>query len=166
MAQAKTGDRVKVHYTGTLEDGSIFDTSEGADDQCRDNTGGNECGCGSGCDSQTSGPIEFVIGEGTLIPKFEAAVIGLETGKSVRVTIPADDAYGQRSDEMVAVIERIEIPAEINPEPGQQMEVIMQDGSPMPVLVTKVTDTAITLDANHPLAGCDLTFDIRLVEIL
>jgi peptidylprolyl isomerase len=170
MAQAKKGDRVKVHYTGTLENGSIFDTSEGTDDQCRDNSGGSECGCGgnagSGCDGQASGPIEFIIGEGTLIPKFEAAVIGLKAGKSVRVTIPADEAYGQRSDEMVAVIERSEIPVEINPIPGQQMEVIMQDGRPMPVLVTEVTDKAITLDANHPLAGCDLTFDIRLLEIL
>lgn len=166
MAQAKTGDRVKVHYTGTLEDGSIFDSSE----QCQDDTGTDNCGCGSnkgcGCDEPSSVPIEFVIGEGNLIPKFEAAVIGLAVGQSVKVTIPADDAYGQRAEEMIAVIERSEIPAEINPEPGQQMEVIMQDGSPMPVLVTEVTDTAITLDANHPLAGCDLTFDIRLVEIL
>jgi len=170
MAQAKIGDRVKVHYTGTLEDGSIFDTSEVSDQQCRDGIGSDEQVCGSndscGCGSQTTGPMEFIIGEGTLIPKFEAAVIGLEVGQSVKVTIPADDAYGQRADEMVAVIERSEIPAEINPEPGQQMEVIMQDGSPMPVLVTEVTDTAITLDANHPLAGCDLTFEIRLVEIL
>lgn len=162
MTQAKTGDRVKVHYTGTLEDGSIFDTSEGSGDKCPEDTGGGNCGCGS----HAGEPIEFVIGEGNLIPKFEAAVIGLEIGQSVKVIIPADDAYGQRADEMVAVIERSEIPAEINPEPGQQMEVIMQDGSPMPVLVTEVTDTAITLDANHPLAGYDLTFDIRLVEIL
>ncbi len=170
MTQAKTGDRVKVHYTGTLEDGSIFDTSEGFIEQSAGTAGDDSCGCGSdkGCcgDSQPTGPIEFVIGEGNLIPKFEAAVIGLAVGQSVIVTIPADDAYGQRAEEMVAVIERSEIPAEINPEPGQQMEVIMQDGSPMPVLVTDVTETAITLDANHPLAGCDLTFDIRLVEIL
>ena len=170
MTQAKTGDRVKVHYTGTLQDGSIFDSSEALGDQCQDDTAADNCGCGSnkgcGCEEPSSGPIEFVIGEGNLIPKFEAAVIGLAVGQSVKVTIPADDAYGQRADEMVAVIERSEIPAEINPEPGQQMEVIMQDGNPMPVLVTEVTDTAITLDANHPLAGCDLTFDIRLVEIL
>lgn len=170
MAQAKTGDRVKVHYTGTLEDGSIFDSSEGTGDKCQEDTAADNCGCGSskgcGCEEQPNGPIEFVIGEGNLIPKFEAAVIGLRVGQSVKVTIPADDAYGQRAEEMVAVIERSEIPAEINPEPGQQMEVIMQDGSPMPVLVTEVTDIAITLDANHPLAGCDLTFDIRLVEIL
>lgn len=158
MAQAKTGDKVKVHYTGTLEDGSIFDTSEGFVEQCSD----DGCGCGS----QATGPMEFVIGEGNLIPKFEEAVIGLEIGQSIKVSIPADDAYGQRADEMVAVLDRSEIPADINPEPGQQMEVILQDGSPMPVLVTEVTDTTITLDANHPLAGCDLNFEIRLVEIL
>lgn len=158
MAQAKTGDKVKVHYTGTLEDGSIFDTSEGFIKQCD----ADGCGCGS----QATGPMEFVIGEGNLIPKFEAAVIGLEVGQSIKVSIPADEAYGQRADEMMAVLERSEIPAEINPEPGQQMEVILQDGSPMPVLVTEVTDTTITLDANHPLAGCDLNFEIRLLEIL
>lgn len=170
MAQAKSGDTVKVHYTGTLEDGSVFDSSEGFIDQPKESS----CGCGSkqgkddgcGCDSEAMGPMEFVIGAGTLIPKFEAAVIGLEPGQSVTITIPADDAYGQRAEEMVAVIERSEIPADINPEPGHQMEVILEDGSPMPVLVTDVTDTTITLDANHPLAGRDLTFAIRLVEIL
>ncbi|MGB9080084.1 MAG: peptidylprolyl isomerase [Desulfuromonadaceae bacterium] len=170
MAQAKTGDRVKVHYTGTLEDGSVFDTSEDPIEQLNDHS----CGCGSkketddgcGCGSHATGPMEFVIGAGQLIPKFEAAVIGLEPGQSITVSIAADDAYGQRADEMVAVIERSEIPAEINPEPGHQMEVILEDGSPLPVLVTEVTDTTITLDGNHPLAGRDLTFTIRLVEIL
>ena len=170
MAQAKTGDKVKVHYTGTLEDGSVFDTSEGDIGQPDDQT----CGCsskksiddGCGCSSHANDPMEFVIGAGHLIPKFEAAVIGLEPGQSVTVTIPADDAYGQRAEEMVAVIERSEIPAEMNPEPGHQMEVILEDGSPLPVLVTEVTATTITLDGNHPLAGRDLTFAIRLVEIL
>ena len=171
MTQAKTGDKVKVHYTGTLEDGSVFDSSENDMEQSDDN---NHCGCsskkntdkGCGCDSHSCDPMEFVIGSGQLIPKFEAAVIGLEPGQSITITIPADDAYGQRAEEMVAVIERSEIPAEINPEPGHQMEVILEDGSPLPVLVTDVTDTTITLDGNHPLAGRDLTFTIRLVEIL
>ena len=169
MAQAKTGDRVKVHYTGTLEDGSVFDTSEetpapAQEDSCGcSGSKGNSDGC---CSDSSSGPMEFVIGAGQLIPKFEAAVIGLEPGESVTVSIAADDAYGQRAEEMVAVIERSEIPADINPEPGQQMEVILEDGSPLPVLVTEVTDTTITLDGNHPLAGRDLTFSIRLVEIL
>jgi len=162
MAQAKQGDKVRVHYTGTLEDGSIFDSSEGFVEEC-----GDECedeGCG--CNVNNSGPLEFVIGQGSLIPKFEEAVIGLEPGQSVQVKIPADDAYGQRVEEMVAVIERSEIPAEISPEPGQRMEVVLQDGTPLPVVITDVTDTSVTLDANHPLAGLDLTFDIKLVEIL
>ena len=169
MAQAKTGDKVTVHYTGTLEDGSVFDSSESPAEQAE-----HSCGCsskkenddGCGCDNHGTGPMEFVIGAGHLIPKFEAAVIGLEPGQSITVSIPADDAYGQRAEEMVAVIERSEIPAEINPEPGHQMEVILEDGSPFPVLVTEVTETSITLDGNHPLAGRDLTFSIRLVDIL
>ena len=158
MAQAKNGDKVRVHYTGTLEDGSVFDSSEAGDDECSDDS----CGCGG----QAGGPLEFVIGEGNLIPKFEAAVVGLEPGQKVQVRIASEDAYGPRAEEMVAVIERSEIPADINPEPGQQMEVILQDGTAMPVMVTEVTDTTVTLDANHPLAGQDLTFDITLVEIL
>jgi len=182
MAQAKTGDKVTVHYTGTLEDGSVFDSSEGYIEQPNDHSCGcgdsknidSGCGCGDsknidsgcGCGSHATGPMEFVIGVGQLIPKFEAAVIGLEPGQSITITIVADDAYGQRAEEMVAVIERSEIPPEINPEPGHQMEVILEDGSPLPVLVTEVTDTAITLDGNHPLAGCDLTFAIRLIGIL
>ncbi len=170
MAQAKTGDKVTVHYTGRLEDGSVFDSSERAAEQQQE----HDCSCGSkkadgdGCGSgnHENQPLEFVIGAGQLIPKFEAAVIGLKRGESVTVAIPADDAYGQRAEEMVAVIERSEIPADINPEPGHQMEVILEDGSPLPVLVTEVTDTTITLDGNHPLAGRDLTFSIRLVDIL
>jgi peptidylprolyl isomerase len=173
MAQAKNGDKVRVHYTGTLEDGSIFDSSEdtgaGCGDECGDDCGDHDNDCADhdcGCGGNAGGPLEFVIGQGNLIPKFEAAVIGLEPGQSIKVKIAADDAYGQRAEEMVAVIERSEIPAEMKPQVGDQLEVVMQDGSPMPVLVTEVTETAITLDANHPLAGMDLTFDIQLVEII
>jgi peptidylprolyl isomerase len=173
MAQAKSGDTVRVHYTGTLEDGSIFDSSEEREGACGDGCGdgcadhGNDCSdhdCG--CSERASGPLEFVIGEGNLIAKFEEAVIGLEPGQGVTVKIQADDAYGQRSDQLVAVVERSEIPDHINPAVGDRMEVVTQDGSGMPVMVTEVTDTTITLDANHPLAGMDLTFDIRLVEIV
>ena len=173
MTQAKNGDKVRVHYTGTLEDGSIFDSSEeteaGCGDECGDGCGDHENDCGDhdcGCGSKAGGPMEFVIGQGQLIPKFEAAVIGLEPGQSVTVKIAADEAYGKRAEEMVAVIQRSEIPAEMKPEVGDHLEVIMQDGSPMPVMVTDVDETSITLDANHPLAGMDLTFDIRLVEIV
>lgn len=165
MAQAKNGDTVRVHYTGTLDDGSIFDSSESIEDSCSDS--GSDCGDqGCGCGGNASGPMEFVIGQGNLIAKFEEAVIGLEPGQSVKVTIPADDAYGQRAEELVAVIDRSEIPEDVDPQPGDQMEVVMEDGTPMPVMVADVTATSVTLDANHPLAGMDLTFDIRLVEIV
>ena len=173
MAQAKNGDKVRVHYTGTLDDGSIFDSSEetetGCDDECGDECGDQENDCGDhdcGCGGNAGGPMEFVIGQGNLIPKFESAVIGLEPGESVTVRITAEEAYGQRAEEMVAVIERSEIPADMKPQVGDHLEVIMQDNTPMPVMVTEVTETTITLDANHPLAGMDLTFDIRLVEIV
>lgn len=169
MAQAKSGDTVRVHYAGTLDDGSIFDTSEEREAACGDRCAdhGNDCDdheCG--CGERPSGPLEFVIGQGNLIAKFEEAVVGLEPGQSVRVRIEAEDAYGQRSDQLVAVVERSEIPEDINPQVGDRMEVVTQDGSGMPVMVTGVTDRTITLDANHPLAGMDLTFDIRLVEIV
>lgn len=169
MAQAKNGDKVRVHYIGSLDDGSIFDASEEMKDGCGDACGDDDSDCGDhecGCGGHASGPMEFVIGEGNLIAKFEEAVIGLEPGQSVKVTIAADDAYGQRAEELVAVIDRSEIPADINPQPGDQMEVVMEDGTPMPVMVSDVTETTVTLDANHPLAGMDLTFDIRLVEIV
>lgn len=169
MAQAKSGDKVRVHYTGMLDDGSIFDSSEESGTGCGDGCSGEAGDCGDldcGCGAESGGPMEFVIGQGRLIPKFEAAVIGLEPGQSVKVRIAADEAYGQRAEEMVAVIGRSEIPAEMKPQVGDQLEVIMQDGSPLPVMVTDVTESSITLDANHPLAGMDLTFDIRLVEII
>lgn len=172
MAQAKKGDRVKVHYVGTLEDGSVFDASEDAAAGCGDSCGDNGCddhdteNDACGCGGHASGPLEFVIGEGQLIPKFEEAVVGLEPGQSITVNIAAADAYGERAAEMVAVINRSEIPENMDPKEGDHMEVVMEDGTPLPVLVIETSETAITLDANHPLAGKDLTFDIKLVEIL
>lgn len=168
MANAKNGDRVRVHYTGTLDDGSIFDKSEDSGEACAEKSA-DSCsdeGCGCGCGERASGPMEFVIGEGMLIPKFEEAVIGLEPGQNVKVRIPADEAYGQRSENLMAVIQRSEIPEGVNPQAGDRMEVVMEDGGQMPVLVAEVTESTITLDANHPLAGLDLNFEIRLVEII
>jgi len=149
MAQAKQGDKVKVHYTGRLEDGSVFDSSE-----CKD----DDCGCGDG-------PMEFTIGEGNLIPGFEQGVIGMGVGDKKTVTIPAEQAYGLRMEQLVAVVERKEIPEHIKVEVGSQLEVSQEDGQTFPVLITEVTDTHVTLDANHPLAGRNLIFDLRLVEI-
>lgn len=165
MAQAQQGDTVRVHYTGTLQDGSVFDSSEVAEqDSCGcDCSSSGGCGTGSDCGCE---PLEFTIGGGNVIPGFEKAVQGLSVGERITVTIPADEAYGPRHDQLVAVVERSEMGGEIQPIEGQQLEVVLEDGSTMPVLITDVSETTVTLDANHPLAGQDLTFAIKLVEIV
>jgi peptidylprolyl isomerase len=150
MAQAKEGNRVKVHYTGRLDDGSIFDSSEcGADD------------CG-----HDHGPLEFTLGAGEVIPGFDAGVLGMSVGETKTIHIPVEDAYGERIEEMVADVPRGDLPPEMKPEAGQQLEVTQEDGQIFQVLVTDVNDETITIDANHPLAGHALNFDLRLVEIL
>lgn len=141
MAQAKAGDTVKVHYTGKLDDGTVFDSS--ADRE----------------------PLEFTIGAGGIIPGFEQAVVGMSLGESKTEVIPTDQAYGPHSEEMVVVVDRQQMPPEIEPEVGQQLQLQQQNGQVLPVVITDVSGAAVTLDANHPLAGEDLTFDIKLVEI-
>jgi peptidylprolyl isomerase len=149
MAQAKAGDRVKVHYTGRLDDGTVFDSSECSSD-----------GCG-----HDHGPLEFTIGAGEVIPGFDEGVTGLSEGESKSIHIPAEQAYGERNDQMTAVVPRGELPPEMKPEVGQQLEVTQEDGQVFQVMVVDVNDETITIDANHPLAGQALNFDIRLVEI-
>jgi peptidylprolyl isomerase len=141
MSTAKSGDSVKIHYTGTLEDGTTFDSSAGRD------------------------PLEFTRGSGQVIPGFDEAVTGMETGEKKTVTIPADKAYGPRNEEMVITAPREQVPPEINPEVGQQLQMAGPNNQPIVVQVTEVTDEHIVLDANPPLAGKDLTFDIELVSI-
>jgi peptidylprolyl isomerase len=141
MAQAKMGDTVSVHYTGKLEDGTVFDSSEGRD------------------------PLQFSIGSGQLIPGFEQAVIGMAPGESKTAQIPADEAYGSYHPEMVLVVERQQIPSEVPVSIGLQLQIQQQGGTSIPVMITDVSDSQVTLDANHPLAGEDLTFEIQLMEI-
>ncbi len=138
---ANDGNTVKVHYTGTLEDGTTFDTSIGRE------------------------PLEFTLGEGQLIPGFEEAVKGMQVGQSKTVTIPSEGAYGSHLDDMVLVIEREQLPENLDPEVGQQLQRQGTDGRTTVVIITEVSETTITVDANHPLAGKDLTFEIELVEI-
>jgi peptidylprolyl isomerase len=141
MAQAKQGDLVKVHYTGTLDDGSTFDSSADRD------------------------PLQFVIGEGMLIPAFEQAIVGMLPGDSRSVHIPADDAYGPYMDELILEVDKNQIPESLNPEEGMQLQITQDDGSSTVVKVVKLTDEKVYLDANHPLAGKDLNFNIELVDI-
>jgi len=142
MAQAKTGDTVKVHYTGKLEDGTVFDTS--ADRE----------------------PLEFKIGEKQLIPDFEQAVIGMEPGESKSIQIVSENAYGPHHEEMVMVVERKDIPEGLNPQVDQRLQVQQQSGQSFVVTVTAVSEASVTMDGNHPLAGKDLSFDIQLTEIV
>jgi peptidylprolyl isomerase len=142
MAQARSGDTVRVHYTGRLDDEQVFDSSQGRE------------------------PLEFTLGEGRVIPGFEEAVLGMEVGDEKTVTIPSDQAYGPRRDEMVAQVGREHFPPDVEPQVGQQLH-MKQDGRAFVVTVTEVSDSdVVTLDANHPLAGQDLTFDLALVDIV
>ncbi|MBD2259741.1 peptidylprolyl isomerase [Pseudanabaena sp. FACHB-2040] len=142
MSQAKPGDTVSVHYTGKLDDGTVFDSSANRD------------------------PLQFAIGAGHVIPGFEEAVVGLSPGQAVTKMIPPDLAYGPYRDEMVMVVDREQIPPEIPVDVGQQLHLQGPAGQPpLPVLVTDISETQVTLDANHPLAGENLTFEIELLEI-
>jgi peptidylprolyl isomerase len=140
MQEAKAGDTVRVHYTGTLEDGSVFDSSTGRE------------------------PLEFTLGSGQVIAGFDDAVSGMRPGDERTVTIPAADAYGAWRDELVIEVERARLPADLSPEIGQQLQ-LSQEGRSFMVRVTDVTAESIRLDANHPLAGEDLTFQLQLVDI-
>jgi peptidylprolyl isomerase len=132
---------VSVHYTGTLADGTVFDTSRDRD------------------------PLSFTIGEGQVIAGFNNAVEGMEIGDVRTVSIPAKDAYGEYRDEWAIEVNPTDIPPEIQPEVGMDLEMHQADGGSIPVRVTQVSDEMITLDANHPLAGMDLTFEIELVSV-
>lgn len=142
MSQAKLGDTVRVHYTGKLSDGSVFDTSVDQE------------------------PIEYKIGEGRLIAGFEQAVIGMAPGDTKTAVISADDAYGHYRDDLVIEVERNQLPSHLKLEIGQALQSVQQDGQIIRFLVTELNESTVTLDANHPLAGEDLTFDIELVEIV
>jgi len=141
MAQAKSGDRVKVHYTGKLESGDVFDSSRERE------------------------PLEFALGSGGVIPGFENGVIGMEVGQTRSVTIPPDEAYGPVREELVATFERGQFANDMNPEVGQRLRLQQPDGRNVDVVVKEVNDDTVVLDANHPLAGETLIFEIELVEI-
>jgi peptidylprolyl isomerase len=141
MTQVKTGDTVRIHYTGTLTDGTTFDSSQGRD------------------------PLEFTVGSGQIIPGLDKAIPGMEVGDKKTVQVPAEDAYGETNPEARQDVPRAEIPDDIPLDLGTQLQVQAQGGQVLPVTVVAVTEEVVTLDANHPLAGKDLTFDIELVEI-
>lgn len=141
MTQAKNGDTVKIHYTGKLQDGTVFDSSSDRE------------------------PLKFSIGNGQVIPGFEEAVTGMKVGEKKTALIPCDKAYGERNPSMVMIVDRKHVPADIDPEVGLRLQVGSPSGELIAVTVIEVNDKNITLDANPPLAGEDLTFELELVEI-
>ena len=141
MTEVKSGDTVAIHYTGTLQDGTTFDSSEGRD------------------------PLEFQVGSGQIIPGLDGALPGMTVGDKKVVKVPSEEAYGPTNPEMRQSVPREGIPAEIPLEVGTQLQMQTPDGQAMPVTVVDVDEATVTLDANHPLAGKDLQFDIELVKI-
>ena len=142
MTQAKSGDTVRIHYTGTLDDGTEFDSSAGRD------------------------PLEFALGGGQVIPGFDSAVDGMAVGENKTVTIAADQAYGDRHEQLVQEVPKSALPDEIEPAVGMQLQSQSPEGHVMNLVITDVADETLTLDGNHPLAGQALTFAIELVEIV
>ena len=141
MQQVKSGDTVKVHYHGKLTDGSTFDSSEGRE------------------------PLEYEVGSGSVIPGFDAGVTGMVVGDKKTVTIPADEAYGQKQAEMIMEFPMDRFPEDMNPEVGMQLNMSNGSGQNFPVVIREVREESVMLDANHPLAGEELIFDLELVEI-
>ena len=141
MAEVQTGDTVAIHYTGTLLDGTTFDSSDGRE------------------------PLSFEVGSGQIIPGLDTALPGMKVGETKSVHIACVDAYGPINPALRQAIPREGIPADIPLEPGTQLQMQTPDGHPLPVIVTQVDDATVTIDANHPLAGHDLKFDFELVSI-
>jgi peptidylprolyl isomerase/FKBP-type peptidyl-prolyl cis-trans isomerase SlpA len=141
VAQANQGDEVQVHYTGKLEDGTVFDSSEEGE------------------------PLSFTIGENRVIPGFEEAVTGMEPGDSKTTEVEPEQAYGEHRDDMVMEMERDQIPGEVDPEVGQQLQLRLENGQTVPVLITALGEETVTIDANHPLAGRKLIFEIEVVDV-
>ena len=142
MTQAKSGDTVRIHYTGKLDDGTEFDSSSGRD------------------------PLEFTLGAGEVIAGFDSAVDGMNVGDSKNVAIPSDEGYGSRHEQLVQAVPKDALPGEIKPAVGMQLQSQGPDGQILNLVITEVADDTITVDGNHPLAGMTLNFDIELVEIV
>lgn len=141
MQQAKSGDTVQVHYKGRLEDGTEFDSSEGRE------------------------PLQFQLGSGQVVPGFEAAVDGMAEGEKKTAMIPADEAYGERREDLMFQVPKSQLPPGAEVEIGDMLQVGLNNGETVPVQVAALDEENLTLDANHPLAGKDLTFDLELVKI-
>lgn len=159
MAKVKQGDRVKINFTGRLEDGTIFDTTVEEAGCSSDDCVSDDCGC-------ETGPMELTIGSESFFPQIEAALVGMAPGEKKTIVIPAEDAFGDYDEENVITLGRDQFPDDLVPEVDMDLELNGEDGESIVGTVVEVTNENVTLDANHPLAGEDLIFDLELVAIL
>lgn len=142
MTQVNTGDTVRIHYSGKLKDGTLFDTSEGRD------------------------PVEIKVGDNKFIPVIETSVVGMSVGEQTTVEIASDDAFGPHRPEAIKTLERSQIPEGVDLAVGAQVQATTPEGQQMVLKIVELDETSVTLDGNHPLAGEDLVFEIELVEIV
>lgn len=142
MGKAKNGDTVKVHYTGKLKNGEVFDTSKERE------------------------PLEFTVGSGNIMPGVEQGVVGMDVGDTKTLEIQPEQAFGLRREELVVEVSKADLPNHITPQVGQQLQMRQPEGKPIHLIVTEMNEDSVTLDANHPLAGHALFFDLELVEIV
>ncbi len=161
MATAKKGDRVKINYTGKLEDGTVFDSTV-EDTECDSvEHEADACGCGCG-----GGPEELTIGDGEFFPQIDETLVGMAPGEKRTVIIKSEDAFGDYDEDRVFTVPRKELPEDLAPQAGDELVLTDEDDEDLEVMVVEVTDESITFDANHPLAGEDLYYEIELIEIL
>lgn len=164
MANVKNGDTILFHYTGKLDDGTVFDStyeSDCSDDDCESGScSDDDCGCGE------TGPMQIVIGGGEFFPLVEEALIGMAPGEKKTVTVPADDAFGEYDETRVFSVPLTDLPEDFEAEEGDEMILSGEDDEELGVCVIEKTDSEITFDANHPLAGKDLIFELELVSIV
>ncbi len=142
MSAVKNGDTVRVHYTGTLKNGETFDSSDGRE------------------------PLEFQVGQGQVIPGFDKGLLDMTVGEKKSVEIPVKEAYGERDEKLIWNVDKSQLPEDLEPQKGQMLQSVQEDGTRIEVKITDVQDSKVILDANHPLAGEDLTFAIELMEIV
>jgi peptidylprolyl isomerase len=161
MAKAKKGDKVRINYTGKLEDGTVFDsTLEDSGCETGEHTS-EECGCGCG-----GGPEDMIIGEGDFFPQIDETLVGMAPGEKRTVIIKAEDAFGEYDSDRVFTVPRSELPEDLVPQAGDELVLTDEDDEDLEVMVVEVNEESITFDANHPLAGEDLYYEIELTEIL
>jgi peptidylprolyl isomerase len=141
MSQAKNGDTVKVHFTGRLENGEVFSKSE------------------------VESPIEVTLGNGELLPGFERGIVGMEVGEKKTITVPPEEAYGPKQEDLMVEINKSNLPENVTPAIGKGLRIRQSDGEDIRVIISDMTEDTVTLDGNHPLAGVTLLFELELVGI-